>query len=250
MAQGARQSARRVRPVRVDSSRHVATEIRRHVEREGLKPGDRIGTEQELAAQFGVSRPTLREGLRLLASTHLIRSTQGRGGGIFVESTANEGIGRNLSDSIGTMLATESISLNELLEARIVLEVPVAGLAAAAATEETADALDAAIARASKSEPGDKVFNSADAAFHETLARATGNDLLMAFMRWVLDVLQPSLVKHVGARTTKRSILAQHRAIAAAVRKGDVAGAEQAMRKHLEYLVEVLRKTDADDASR
>src|SRR5689334_20053559 len=98
MAQGARQSPRRVRPVRVDSSRHVATEIRRYVEREGLKPGDRIGTEQELAAQFGVSRPTLREGLRLLASTHLIRSTQGRGGGIFVESTANEGIGRNISD--------------------------------------------------------------------------------------------------------------------------------------------------------
>ncbi|HEY7630505.1 MAG TPA: FadR/GntR family transcriptional regulator [Thermoleophilaceae bacterium] len=223
----------------------MATEIRRYVESQGLKPGDRIGTEQELAAEFGVSRPTLREGLRLLASTHLIRSTQGRGGGIFVESTANEGIGRNLSDTIAIMLATESISLGELLEARIVLEVPVAGLAAAAGTPEIADALDAAIARASKAEPGDKVFNAADGAFHETLAKATGNDLLMAFTRWVLDVLQPSLIKHVGARTSKRSILSQHRAIAAAVRKNDVAAAELAMRRHLEYLVEVLRKTDA-----
>jgi DNA-binding FadR family transcriptional regulator len=223
----------------------VATEIRRYVERQGLKPGDRIGTEQELAAEFGVSRPTLREGLRLLASTHLIRSTQGRGGGIFVASTPNEGIGRNLSDAIGTMLATESISLHDLLEARIVLEVPVAGLAAAAGGEETADALDAAIARQRKAEPGDKVFNAADGAFHETLAKATGNDLLVAFTRWVLDVLQPSLIKRVGTRTGKRSILAHHRAIAAAVRAGDVTAAEQAMRRHLEYLVDVLHKTEA-----
>jgi DNA-binding FadR family transcriptional regulator len=236
--------------VRTDSSRHVATEIRRYVERKGLKPGDRIGTEQELAAEFGVSRPTLREGLRLLASTHLIRSTQGRGGGIFVESTANEGIGRNLSDSIATMLAAESVSLGELLEARIVLEVPIAGLAAAGASEETADALDAAIERASKSEPGQQAFNAADYAFHDTLAKATGNDLLVALTRWVSDVFQPSLIKRVGSRTSKRGILAQHRAIAAAVRGGDVAGAEQAMRKHLEYLVDVLRKTDSGGASR
>jgi DNA-binding FadR family transcriptional regulator len=229
----------------MDSSRHVATEIRRFVEREGLKPGDRIGTEQELAAQFGVSRPTLREGLRLLASSHLIRSTQGRGGGIFVASTPNEGIGRNLSDSIATMLASDSVSLAELLEARIVLEVPIAGLAAAAATEETADALDDAIERAGKSEPGQQAFNAADYDFHDTLAKATGNDLLVALTRWVSDVFQPSLIKHVGSRTQKRSILDQHRAVAAAVRKGDVAGAERAMRKHLEYLVDVLRKTDA-----
>src|SRR5690242_8282860 len=184
----AQRASRRSRTptVRMDSSRHVATEVRRFVEREGLKPGDRIGTEQELAAQFGVSRPTLREGLRLLASTHLIRSSQGRGGGIFVASTPNEGIGRNISDSIATMIATESVSFCELLEARIVLEVPIAGLAAAAATEQTADTLDDFIARASKAEPGDKAFNSADTSFHETLAKATGNDLLMAFMRWVL----------------------------------------------------------------
>jgi GntR family transcriptional regulator, transcriptional repressor for pyruvate dehydrogenase complex len=230
---------------RTDSSRHVATEIRHYVERKGLKPGDRIGTEQELATQFGVSRPTLREGLRLLAGNHLIRSTQGRGGGIFVASTPNEGIGRNISDSIAAMIATESVSFCELLEARIVLEVPIAGLAAAAATQETADALDELIARASKAEPGDKSFNAADTAFHETLAETTGNDLLMAFMRWVLDVLQPSLVKQVGARTSKRSIVGQHRAIATAVRENDVAGAERAMRKHLEYLVEVLRKYEA-----
>jgi DNA-binding FadR family transcriptional regulator len=246
MAQGARQSRRARAAARTDSSRHVATEIRHYVQRAGLKPGDRIGTEQELAAEFGVSRPTLREGLRLLASSHLIRSTQGRGGGIFVDSTAGEGMARSLSDSIASMLATDSVSLVEMLEARTVLEVPVAGLAAAAATDETAGALDAAIERASKGQPGDRVFSAADRSFHETLANATGNDLLIAFTRWVLDVFQPTLIKHVGARTAKESILEQHRAIAAAVRANDQTGAEQAMRRHLDYLVDVLRETDAE----
>jgi GntR family transcriptional regulator, transcriptional repressor for pyruvate dehydrogenase complex len=234
----------------MDSSRHVATEIRRHIQREGLKPGDRIGTEQELANEFGVSRPTLREGLRLLSSSHLIRSTQGRGGGIFVASTPNEGIGRSLSDSIATLLATDGVSLAELLEARIVLEVPIAGLAAAAGTPGVADALDDAIARADKSEPGQPAFNAADYDFHDTLAGATGNDLLVALTRWVSDVFQPSLIRRVGSRTSKGTILGQHAAIAAAVREGDVAGAELAMRNHLEYLVDVLRENDALGDSR
>src|SRR5512146_2140760 len=76
--------------VRLDASEHIAQEIRLYVERNGLKPGDRIGTEHELAREFGVSRPTLREALRLLAGSHLIRVNQGRAGGIFVANTANE----------------------------------------------------------------------------------------------------------------------------------------------------------------
>ena len=67
----------RFAPASVDASHQIALEIRRYLEREGLQPGDRIGTEQELAAEFGVSRPTLREGLRLLASSHLIRVGRG-----------------------------------------------------------------------------------------------------------------------------------------------------------------------------
>src|SRR4029079_15275610 len=112
------------------ASQQIALEIRRYLEREGLAPGDRIGTEQELAAEFGVSRPTLREGLRLLASSHLIRVGRARSGAIFVARTPNEGMSRNVSESIAMMLATESVSLDELLDARLFLEGPLAGLAA------------------------------------------------------------------------------------------------------------------------
>ena len=55
-----------------------------------------------------MSRQTLREALRLLASSHLIRSSRGPGGGIFVASTPNEGMSLNLSESIATMLETRA----------------------------------------------------------------------------------------------------------------------------------------------
>src|SRR5262249_27290058 len=139
---------------RVDASEQIALEIRRHLERHGLQPGDRIGTEQELAAEFGVSRPTVREALQLLAASHLIRVGRGRSGGIFVARTPTEGMSRNVSESIATMLAAESVSLTELVDARLFLEVPLAGLAAKNASDDTADRLLAQINVAAEHEPG------------------------------------------------------------------------------------------------
>src|ERR1700754_5363461 len=130
--------SQRFAPASVDASQQIALELRRYLEREGLQPGDRIGTEQELATEFGVSRPTLREGLRLLASSHLIRVGRGRAAGVFVARTPSGGCSRNVPESISMMLATESISLSQLLDARMFLEVPLAGLAAANAGEGAA----------------------------------------------------------------------------------------------------------------
>ena len=69
------------------ASEEIAALIRRWLEEQRLQPGERIGTEQEMADEFGVSRPTLREALRLLSASHLIRVGRGRTGGIFVAST-------------------------------------------------------------------------------------------------------------------------------------------------------------------
>jgi len=123
------------------ASEQIAAQIRVWLEQQQLTAGERIGTEQELADDFGVSRPTMREALRLLSATHLIRVGRGRSGGIFVARTPSEGMSRNVTESISMMLATETVSLGELLDARMFLEVPLAGLAAANATEETAAAL-------------------------------------------------------------------------------------------------------------
>ena len=231
----------RFAPASADASHQIALELRRYLEREGLRPGDRIGTEQELAAEFGVSRPTLREGLRLLASSHLIRVGRGRFGGIFVARTPGEGMSRNVSESISMMLATESVSLDELLDARMFLEVPLAGLAATNATDEMAAELLEAIEEQTGHPPGTAPFNAADTHFHKALARAAGNELLLSFTDWILEVLQPRLIEEIGTVVDADEILRQHRDIARAVRRRQPAAAEKAMRAHIAYLRSVRR---------
>jgi DNA-binding FadR family transcriptional regulator len=230
----------RFKSERRNASQQVAFEIRRYVSTRGLRPGARLGTEQELAAEFGVSRPTLREGLRLLAGSHLVRASQGPGGGIFVESTQNEGMGRNVSESIAAMLETDSVSLHELLEARVYLEVPLAGLAAQNATEQTVADLQAAIAAADGHHPAAEPFRIADARFHRVIAAAARNELLRAFTSWTLDVLQPSLIDTIGPSIDGDAILRQHGAIERAIRRRQPAAAQRAMRRHLEYLHELV----------
>ena len=230
----------RFRQPRGTSSEQIAFEIRRYIAQHDLRPDDRLGTENELAAEFGVSRPTLREALRLLASSHLIRASRGPGGGVFVASTQNEGIGRNLSESIANMLETESISLVELVEARIQLEVPLAGLAASNADDETVKELEAAIAegRNHRDLQASDEFRLADARFHREIARTAGNELLRAFTSWTLDVLQPLLVARVGPSVDGNAILRQHGSILRAIRSGQPAAAQRAMRRHLDYILE------------
>jgi GntR family transcriptional repressor for pyruvate dehydrogenase complex len=234
----------RFRSPRRDASEQVAFEIRRYLAARDLRPGERLGTEQELAAEFGVSRPTLREGLRLLASSHRIRASQGPGGGIFVDSTQSEGMRRNVSESIAVMLETHDVSLLELVEARISLEVPLAGLAAQHATDSVAADLLAAIGEAEGNHPASEVFRVADARFHRVIASAARNELLRAFTSWTLDVLQPSLIDTIGASIDGDAILDQHRAIQRAIRLRQPAAAQRAMRRHLDYLSELVRSLD------
>src|SRR4051794_21765032 len=236
---------RNFRPAVSGASEQIALQIRQYLEQQDLVPGDRIGTEAELALEFGVSRPTLREALRLLSASHLIRVGRGRSGGIFVARTPNEGMGRNVSESIALMLAAETISMSELLDARMFLEVPLAGRAALNADDTVAGRLEAAIADAEGQQPGTDAFNEADARFHQILAQAAGNDLLLALTAWILEVLQPTLVAHISVNVDGPAIIDQHRAILRAVRRNQRSAAEKAMAAHIAYLVEVLDVTDA-----
>jgi DNA-binding FadR family transcriptional regulator len=239
-----RLSDERFTPPQGDASEQIAAQIRRYLVRNGLRPGDRLGTEQELAREFGVSRPTLREALRLLASSQLIRASRGPGGGIFVASTPSEAMSRGLSDAIRTMLDTQSVSLGELVDARIHLEVPLAGLAARNATVETILKLDAAIADADGKDPRTEDFYRPCSCFHRTIAAAAENELLSAFAGWTLDVLDPSLVEAIGDAIDPDEILEQHREILRAVRRRAPSAAERAMLRHLQYLRELVRRLE------
>jgi GntR family transcriptional regulator, transcriptional repressor for pyruvate dehydrogenase complex len=235
---GPRSAARR--SIRA-ASEQVAVEIQHYIQQEGLRPGDFLGREEDLAAEFGVSRPTLREALRLLASGNLIRATKGPGGGIFVARTAEEGMSRSLSDAIAMMLETGTVTLDELLEARLLLEVPLAGLAAYQPEEETVKRLREIVEREAAAGPDDTETHSAtDMEIHRTLAAAAGNRMIQALTDWIFEVLQPSLIEELQPAIVQSASLDHHQALLAAVERGDPTRAERVMKDHLLYLQDVL----------
>src|SRR5262245_60284861 len=177
------------------ASEQVAVALQHRIQEAGLGPGDFLGREEDLAAEFGVSRPTLREALKLLASGNLIRANKGPGGGIFVALTADKGMSRSLSDAIAMMLETGAVSLQELLEARLILEVPLAGQAAYRADADTIRALRAALAEEDL------------AALHRIVAAAAGNRMVQAFTDWVFEVLQPALMAVIGEAVVHSAVV-------------------------------------------
>jgi GntR family transcriptional repressor for pyruvate dehydrogenase complex len=227
------------------ASEQVAVQIQHYIQREGLEPGDFLGREDDLATEFGVSRPTLREGLKLLASGNLIRASKGPGGGIFVAHTAEQGMSRSLSNAIAMMLETGSVSLAELLDARLLLEVPLAGRAAYKADPETVERLREAVRAEAGAPPEDHdALAAADAEIHRIVAAAADNRMLEALTGWVFEVVQPSLSELLQEAIVHSAVVEQHETLLAAVEKGDPARAERAMKDHLLYLGDVLRMVD------
>src|SRR3954468_23722338 len=217
-------------------SEQVADAIRVYMQKQGLTPGDRLGREEDLARQFGVSRPTLREALRLLSSSHLVRASKGPGGGIFVAATPEEGIGRTVSASVASMLETESITMDELLETRMLFEIPLVGLAAERANDEDVARLHALLAEA-ESRPDDATLVGwVDEPLHRQISQIAGNRLAAAFNAWVVEVLQPPLRELVRPAVVESVIVEQHRHIVRGIERGEAGPAERAMREHLAYV--------------
>jgi GntR family transcriptional regulator, transcriptional repressor for pyruvate dehydrogenase complex len=212
------------------------------MQREGLAPGDRLGREEDLARRFGVSRPTLREALRLLSSAHLIRASKGPGGGIFVAATTEEGIARSVSEGVASMLAADAIDLDELLETRMLVEIPLAGLAAQRATPDEVVRIRGLVEQAEGAAgAGDDVRDrELDRELHRAIVQAAGNRLAGAFMAWVMDVLQPSLQERLQPAVVETALQEQYRDILRGIERGDATAAERATREHLLYLRHVL----------
>jgi DNA-binding FadR family transcriptional regulator len=226
---------------RRSASEEVAEGIRQFIAEHRLEPGDRIGREEDLVERFGVSRPTVREAVRLLASSHLVRVSKGPGGGIFVAATPEQGIGRTLTASVADLLANDGIQLPELLETRMLFAVPMAGVAARRALPRDAERLRALIADELEN-PGDpEVVLAVDRQLHDAISVIAGYRLAAALTEWVSDVLQPALHDQVAATVVPQVLAAHHAEIVEAIEQGDGAGAEEAMREHVLYLLDVCR---------
>ena len=108
----------------------VAERLRQRVVHGELQPGQRLPNEAVLATDFGVSRATVREALRVLATQSLIRTSKGAGGGSYVTLPSVNGVSEYVQSSISLLADSDDVTLEELLEARELLEFPAARLAA------------------------------------------------------------------------------------------------------------------------
>ena len=149
---------------------------------------------------------------------------------------------RSLSDAIAMMLETGTVTLDELLDARLLLEVPLAGLAAYQPDEETVERLREIVAREAEAGPNDiETYAATDMEIHRTLAAAAGNRMVQALTDWIFEVLQPSLIEVLQPAIVQSAIHEHHQALLAAVERGDPVRAERTMKDHLLYLQDVLR---------
>jgi DNA-binding FadR family transcriptional regulator len=225
--------------VRPPAYQQLADELRAEITSGRLQPGERLPPEPELCVKIGVSRSTVREALRLLASQHLIVTTRGVTGGSFVAHPDAEQLADGLSTGFALLTHSAAIGLADLLELRRALEVPAAGLAAVRREEAHLVEL-----RSTLFDPDIDDIDTmlaAHSSFHRAMAKATGNPLFELVGRPIYqasygeDVIG-SLPEGYWAR-----IDGDHRAMIdfLAARDGD--GATRVAASHIDYIATTVR---------
>jgi GntR family transcriptional repressor for pyruvate dehydrogenase complex len=220
----------------------LADDLREQITSGQLRPGERLPTEPQLCLRSGVSRSTVREALRLLASQHLIVTTRGVTGGSYVAKPDVVTLAESLSRGVNLMVSATPVGIAELLEVRDLVEVPAAGLAARRHTDADLAALGKALFDPVRDDTPVKV--AAQRAFHEALAAATGNPVYELLARPLYAVANASDIAERAPLRLWRAIDADHRAIVRAVMAGDPVAAERAARVHLANLRASLLESD------
>lgn len=213
----------------------VADQLRELIVRGELGLDERLPNETVLAQDFGVSRATVREALRVLAVQSLIRTCKGAGGGSYVTLPSVDDISGLVHSSLDRLTESQHVSLEELLEARELLEVPAARLAALRRHEPDVERLWAAIPSDPLAlAPGEQFALNEE--FHHVVLDVCENTLLEIAAQPIFTVLQTNLARSALGRRFHRSINDHHRAIARAIEEGDPRAAEREMRSHLQFL--------------
>jgi len=213
----------------------VAEQLREAIAKGELKPGERLPTEVTLAKDFGVGRTTIREALRALTAQNFIRTAKGTNGGSFVNLPTIDHISEFLGASINLLTEARDVSLEEFLEARELLEIPAARLAAERHDAEDLEQLRATI----PTEPFDLDTTAQfgyNERFHTVLVEASGNSLLVIGAQPIFTVLQTNLARSSLGQEFHGMVNHDHVRIADAVAAGDPDAAAEEMHRHLEEL--------------
>jgi GntR family transcriptional repressor for pyruvate dehydrogenase complex len=206
----------------------VVSHVRGLLGRGELKAGDRLPSERELARQLGVSRPSLRAGLRSLAVMGIVHIRPGAGSFIAGGPPAFG------TRALRFQAALHGFTRDQMFQAREVLETAVAGLAAVNATSEDMIAVsdEATGMFASLEDP--QGFLNHDIAFHQAVAAASGNPILSALVNMVAEQFREQRQRTIGQAQDLKTAADEHRAIYLALRAHDAERARRAMREHLE----------------
>jgi DNA-binding FadR family transcriptional regulator len=219
---------------RVPAYQLLADDLRDQITSGRLRPGQRLPAEPELCLRSGVSRSTVREALRLLASQHLIVTTRGVTGGSYVARPDPATLADSLSRGVNLLVSAASVGICELMEVREMLEVPVAGLAARRRTP--ADLAELAKTMFDPARDDTATRLAAQRAFHETLAAATGNPVCELLARPLYAVVNATEIAERAPEGLWPVIDTDHRAILRAVAARDAVAAERAAHLHLSNL--------------
>jgi len=206
----------------------LADDIRDLIVRGDLKPGDRL-IEADLAETYSVSRGTVREALRLLASQSLVETVRGRSGGTFVSRLAPESLSDLVRATVDVLLTHDSVVLSDLVEVRQLIEPFAASLAAARHEPGPVEELRSLQVPATSPRRDEMNWE-----WHRAILRLSGNPLLPALAMPVYDLLNVRFDRAQGRRGHWRTIEREHAEITELIEAGDSRGAEAAMRRHLQ----------------
>ena len=219
---------------------HVAQQLLERILEAKLEPGSTFATEAELLSQFNVSRPTLRESLKLLESQGVIELRPGPGGGIIVREPSTDMLAHGLS----VFLRLHKVPFVTVIKAREVIEPALAYEAAVNGSEEDFAELEASIVRmkALDLQASQEAFLEENRVFHGIIARASGNKVLEVF--WdTISILAHG--EHHGIRYSvgnQAHVVKAHQRILAACRKRDGDAAAAAMESHVSSLENLVRE--------
>jgi GntR family transcriptional regulator, transcriptional repressor for pyruvate dehydrogenase complex len=205
----------------------VVQHVRGLIERGELRPGDRLPAERELAVQLGVSRPSVRAGLRSLAAIGVLQTRHGAG------TFITDGPPTLGSEPLSFLAALHGFTRDEMFEARRALEVDVAGLAAERATDEQIATIAEEVTGMFASLDDGQSFLIHDIRFHRAVAQASGNPILASLVEMVSALFYEQRRKTAQHGRDLKESAHLHRAIYHAVRAHDPKRARAAMSEHL-----------------
>lgn len=212
----------------------VAEQLMTMLREKHLRPGDKLPPERELAAMMQVSRPSLREALRALSMMNVLEVRQGAG--TFVTSLEPE----LLVEHLDFVLSLDDSSLLKLFEARKIVEIGIAGLAAQRITDEELAELEAGLERSRETLHHPADFLRADEQLHKSITQAARNPIMSRVIDSISRLLMVSRSRTVEIAGVRERTVEDHRAIVAALKKRDPEAAQQAMLQHLNHVEQGL----------